>query len=156
MIGHHPVYTFVFHRLLGTEDLWMPLQGHSRRGNRPWGACHRWDWDGLGWIFPSIFGAEIWCLDFQILLMVSTTVLVGKPAMVQLIRSASRSVWNFEFGAMFCSNNSGPGILKLCKTILCETVGILARRGRQSSSEELSRPEIVEFAQRATGSFLWS
>ena len=54
---------------------------------------------------------------------------------------------------MFCSNNSGPGILKLCKTILCETVGILARRGRQSSSEELSRPEIVEFAQRATGSF---
>ena len=57
---------------------------------------------------------------------------------------------------MFCSNNSGHGILELCKTILCETVGILACQGGRSSSDNLSRPENFEFAQRATGSFLLS
>ena len=57
---------------------------------------------------------------------------------------------------MFSSNNSGHGISELWKTILRETVGILACQGRRSSSEKLSRPEIVEFAQRATGSFLLS
>jgi len=38
------------------------------------------------------------------------------------------------------------GILELCKTILCETVGILARQGRRSCSERLSRPEMFEFS----------
>jgi hypothetical protein len=76
---------------------------------------------GTGWVdyFHQFLGAEMWCLDFQILLMSTACFVVGKPAMVQLIRSAS---W------------SGQGILELCKTILCETVGILARQGRQSSS----------------------
>ena len=59
----------------------------------PWFGVIGTDWTGT---FPSIsmnfLGVEMWCLDFQILLMVSTTVLVVKPAMVQLIRSASRSV----------------------------------------------------------------
>ena len=52
---------------------------------------------------------------------------------------------------MFCSNNSGHGILELCKTILCETVGILARRGRQSSSEELSRPQDLRLLNSLSG-----
>jgi hypothetical protein len=160
MIGHHAVYVFVFHHLPGTENqisaflltcaanhlpyrytnfgrFWT-LQGRSCRVNRPWGA-NVWGVEiGTDWVehVCQFLGAEMWCqLGLQILLIVSTIVLVvGKPAMVQLIRSASRSVWIFEFGAMFCSNNSGHGILELCKTILCETVGILARQGRQSCS----------------------
>ena len=55
-------------------------------------------------------------------------------------------VWGDVLFKQFCT-----GILELCKTILCETVGILARQGKK-----LSRPEIVEFAQRAKGSFLLS
>ena len=92
---------------------------------------------GTDWVehFHQFLGVEMWCqLGLQILLVSTTVLVVGKPAMVQLILSTSRSVWNFVFGAMFCSNSSGHGILELCKTILCETVGILACQGRWSSS----------------------
>jgi hypothetical protein len=44
-----------------------------------------------GNISINFMGVEMWCLDFQIL-MASTVLVVGKPAMVQLIRSASQSV----------------------------------------------------------------
>ena len=43
------------------------------------------------------------------------------------------------------------GYLRTLQNNLCETVGILACQGKK-----LSRPEIVEFAQRTKGSFLLS
>ena len=50
---------------------------------------------GADWVenFHQFLGAEMWCqLDLQILLVSTSVLVVGKPAMVQLIRSASRSV----------------------------------------------------------------
>ena len=50
---------------------------------------------GADWVekFHQFLGAEIWFqLELQILLVSTIVLVVGKPAMVQLIRSASRSV----------------------------------------------------------------
>ena len=55
--------------------------------------------------------------------------------MVQLIRSASRSVWNFEFGAMFCSNNSGHGILELCKAISAKQLAFLPVKADEAAAK---------------------
>ena len=83
-----------FHRLLFGYSLGKAAAAVAIDPEVPWFGVIGTDWTGT---FPSIsmnfLGVETWCLDFQILLMVSTIVLVvGKPGMVQLIRSASQSV----------------------------------------------------------------
>ena len=112
MIGHHAVYAFVFHRLLCIDGIENRSQHLSLRCKNLRHRCTNFGrlgkaaaavaidkvpivWGveiGTDWVehFHKFLGTEMWCLDFQILL-VPTVLVVGKPAMVQLIRSASRA-----------------------------------------------------------------